>query len=82
MKLNDSLLEIQKKIFEAIDLKYTPAKAEPESAEYNACSFSIEGRVVKYRQAKITPTKIGQFVTIWKRSPQGPILPYDHSDSV
>lgn len=82
MKLNDSLLEIQKKIFEALNLKYTPAKVELESAEYSACSFSIEGRIVKYRLAKITPTKNGQFVTIWKRSPQGPILPYDRSDRV
>ena len=32
--------------------------------------------------SKITPTKIGQFVTLWKRFGKGPIQPYDISDSV
>ena len=33
------------------------------------------------RNAKITPTKIGQFVTLWKRLNNGPIQPFDVSDS-
>ena len=32
------------------------------------------------REAKITPTKIGQFVTLWKRSAAGPIQPFDADD--
>jgi hypothetical protein len=32
--------------------------------------------------AKITPTKIGQFVTFWKRSEKGPIEPYAVSDAI
>lgn len=35
-----------------------------------------------YRTAKITPTKNGQFVTLWKRKLQGPIQPYDISDKI
>jgi hypothetical protein len=35
---------------------------------------------VRFRVAKITPTKIGQFVTLWKRSGNSPIQPYDLSD--
>ncbi|EKD72557.1 MAG: hypothetical protein ACD_45C00643G0006, partial [uncultured bacterium] len=31
---------------------------------------------------KITPTKVGQFVTLWKRINNGPIQPYDVSDPV
>ena len=37
---------------------------------------------VRFRVAKITPTKVGQFVTLWERSKAGPIQPYDLSDSV
>ena len=35
-----------------------------------------------YRRAKTTPTKLGQFVTLWQRSDAGPIRPFDVSDGV
>ncbi len=34
-----------------------------------------------HRLAKITPTKIGQFVTIWKRNDKGKTVPFDFSDN-
>lgn len=70
------------------DLVYKPAgltienlKIEDESAEYGASEFTIKGRSVKFRVAKVTPTKIGQFFTFWKRISKGPILPYEVADS-
>ena len=53
----------------------------PESKEYEACSFCINDKKVIYRQAKITPTKSGQFVTIWKRNEQGITAPFDSEDA-
>ena len=82
MKLIDDLHVIEKRIFEASGFEYTPANFDAESADYRACSFSVEGRSIKYRLAKITPTKNGQFVTIWKRKPNGPIQPFDLSDEI
>ena len=35
-----------------------------------------------YRRAKITPTKTGQFVTLWKRTKNGPIQPFDSNDEI
>lgn len=68
-------------------LVYTPAglisehvKVEDESAEYGAAEFTIGGRGIKFRVGKITPTKIGQFITFWKRIGKGPILPYEATD--
>ncbi|MFE7776534.1 MepB family protein [Streptomyces sp. NPDC057445] len=55
---------------------------EAESAEYGACEFTLDGFSVRFRVAKTTPTKVGQFVTVWKRSPSGPIQPFDAEDSV
>lgn len=37
---------------------------------------------IRFRVAKITPTKVGQFLPLWKRSGDGLIQPYDISDSV
>jgi hypothetical protein len=82
MKPIDDLQIIQDRVFDTIGLKYTPANFDVESSDYHACSFSVEGRSIKYRQAKITPTKNGQFVTLWKRKLLGPIQPFDSSDDI
>ncbi|GAA2451120.1 MepB family protein [Streptomyces mauvecolor] len=55
---------------------------ESESAEYAAHEFTLDGLAVRFRVAKTTPTKVGQFVTVWKRSPGGPIEPFDVADPV
>ncbi|MFD7341616.1 MepB family protein [Streptomyces violascens] len=55
---------------------------ESESAEYAAHEFTLDGLAVRFRAAKTTPTKVGQFVTVWKRSPGGPIAPFDAADPV
>lgn len=71
------------------DLVYRPNQfecsepiQEAESAEYGACVYQLNGCTVRFRVAKITPTKVGQFVTFWKRMGDGPILPYDITDPV
>ncbi|MFD4245340.1 MepB family protein [Streptomyces sp. NPDC058525] len=55
---------------------------EAEGAEYGACAFTLDGLAVRFRVAKTTPTKVGQFVTVWKRSADGPIQPFDAADPV
>ncbi|WUQ88606.1 MepB family protein [Kitasatospora purpeofusca] len=55
---------------------------EAESAEYAAYEFTLDGLAVRFRAARTTPTKAGQFVTVWKRSPAGPIQPFDATDPV
>jgi hypothetical protein len=61
----------------------TVAKREAESSEYGACRFGLDGQNVVFHIAKTTPTKIGQFVTIWKRPmPDGEIMPLDASDHI
>ncbi len=52
-----------------------------ESLEYSACQFQIQSTLIHFRSGKITPTKIGQFVTFWKRNVNGITQPYDLKDS-
>ncbi len=56
--------------------------AEPESAGYSAFALAIDGRSTRFRVAKTTPTKAGQFATLWQRSDAGPTRPFDVSDGV
>jgi len=55
---------------------------DPENAEYAAYTFTLDDRSVRFRVAKTTSTKVGQFVTVWKRSEEGPIRPFDADDGV
>lgn len=55
---------------------------EAESTEYGAYAFKLNDLFIRFRVAKITPKKIGQFVTLWKRIENGPIQPYDICDPV
>lgn len=48
---------------------------EVESQDYDACLFSLNGKRIVFRIAKITPIIKGQFLTIWKRIEDGPIMP-------
>ena len=53
-----------------------------ESTNYGACSFELNNYKIQFRVANITPTKIGQFVAIWKRNNQGITAPFDVTDSL
>jgi hypothetical protein len=70
------------KFFKDLGYKCTAPVDELESTEYGACTFMLDGLAVRYRKAKITPTKVGQFVTLWKRKGKGPIQPCSVSDSL
>ncbi len=82
MSIPADLLLLQRFVFEAYGFDYTFPEREAESAEYDAHYFKINDLAVRYRKAKITPTKIGQFVTFWKREGDGPIQPYHSADKI
>jgi hypothetical protein len=56
---------------------------EKESQEYEAYRLKINEKTVVFRTAKTTPTKVGQFVTLWKRNNgEAPIQPFSSEDSI
>ncbi len=59
---------------------FADLRVNAESEEYSACTFALDGRIVHYRVSKNTPTKTGQFVTIWQRNDLGITEPYNASD--
>lgn len=80
--MNELLTQINASLFVPNSLCLQGYQPEQESQDYHACRFEINGRKCLYRVAKITPTKIGQFVTVWKRTAAGPIAPFDESDTI
>ena len=82
LKLPADFNYLCEQVFAVCGFTYSQPVAEAESAEYEAYRFKLNGQAVCYRQAKITPTKVGQFVTLWKRIGNGPIQPFDSLDKI
>jgi len=80
--IHPDLLFAQKLAYEPSGLLCKNFGKEAESAQYGAFTFTMNNRSIKFRVAKITPTKTGQFVTLWKRIGKGPIQPHDLEDPV
>ncbi len=80
--LHDDLLAAKALVYDPCGFSCSRPVPEAESAAYAAHEFTVDGRSVRFRAAKTTPTKVGQFVTVWKRSPGGPIQPFDAADPV
>jgi len=68
-------------LFNQIPLKISNIIEEKEAKEYYGFDFQSDKLHLKFRKAKITPKKIGQFVTLWKRNAQNITEPFQESDA-
>ncbi|GGQ21231.1 MepB family protein [Streptomyces roseolilacinus] len=80
--VHGDLLAAKTLVYDPCGFTCSQPAPEPESAAYAAHAFTLDGLAVRFRAARTTPTKVGQFVTVWKRSPCGPIRPFDATDPV
>lgn len=79
---HSDLLIVKKLIYDKCSFELTSPQLNAESAAYGACSFKLNGLSIQHRTSKITPTKAGQFVAVWKRNDAGTTAPYDTSDNI
>lgn len=80
--LSPDLIFLKEQVYDPCGFEWSNFQRHTESREYDACSFTLNGKNIQYRAAKITPTKVGQFVTIWKRNSQGITAPFDVQDEL
>ena len=81
-EMDTNLNQIKTEIYDKCSFKILNFKTKTESKEYNACQFQLNGLNILSRNAKITPKKSGQFVTLWKRNGNGPIEPFCENDQI
>lgn len=79
--LTSELLQVKELVYDKCNFEFSNLVIDSESEEYQACSFKLNSFEIIHRFSKITPTKIGQFVTIWKRNNKGITAPFDVSDN-
>ncbi|MDR2236944.1 MAG: MepB family protein [Chryseobacterium sp.] len=75
-----NLKNVDEMIFQPLGLKISNAEEDAECRGYSGISFTLNHLNVKFRTAKTTPTKTGQFVTLWKRNEKGETTPFDSDD--
>lgn len=78
--MNNQLKLIKIAIYDKCELHISNFRKEIESKEYDACRFELNGLNIISRSAKVTPKKVGQFVTFWKRNQDGIIEPLEETD--
>ena len=71
---------LEKFIFDTNGGKLLNIEEDKECREYLGYNFQLGNQQVKFRKAKVTPKKIGQFVTLWKRNLVGQTVPFDIED--
>lgn len=72
---------VKELVYDKCGFDFTNLNINLESVEYGACSFLLNEKLILHRASKTTPTKTGQFVTIWKRNQSGITVPYDFDDN-
>lgn len=74
------LQKLNELLYQKCGLTIENIQLNEESIEYGACSYQLNDTIIQHRVAKITATKIGQFVTIWKRNSDGITEPFNATD--
>ena len=79
--MTEDFQQIELQLSQLTNKKITNFVIDDECLEYSGCSFKLDDLKVKYRQAKVTPKKVGLFVTLWKRNTENKIEPFSVNDS-
>ena len=68
-------------VLKSSNLSISTLEKDAECDEYIGYNFNVKEISIKFRKAKITPKKVGQFVTLWKRNSKKETEPFNESDS-
>ncbi|MDW5287491.1 MepB family protein [Formosa sp. PL04] len=75
------LKTINTKIYKPCSLIISGFVSESEGSAYEACQFTLNDKYIICRTAKITPKKVGQFVTFWNRNKNDVTQPFCEDDA-
>lgn len=73
---------VKTNIYDKCSFVISNLEIEPEGKEYSASRFELNGKKILCRTAKVTPKKVGQFVSCWKRNKEGITEPFSDTDMI
>lgn len=68
-------------IYEPNGMTVNSVQEEKQNAKYGAGIFTLASRTVRFRVAKITPTKVGQFVAFWEKDLNNQNQPFTYDEA-
>lgn len=71
-----------RQLFSRLGVEFSDAVPETENAEYGAFVSRVGRASVRFRVGKLTPAKVGLFVTVWKRASDGSTEPCAAEDGI
>ncbi|MFT3920249.1 MepB family protein [Cloacibacterium sp.] len=77
----EELKRIENSIFKTNHQQIKNLIKDSECEEYLGFNFQLEKLNIKFRKAKITPKKVGLFVTLWKRNTENETEPFNENDN-
>lgn len=80
--MTEELKHIQDSIFHILGLPIIDLTEDGECKGYDGYNFQIGTFKIKFRKAKVTPKKIGQFVTLWRRNAAKQTEPFHINDDL
>lgn len=81
LNIEQYIEECKKIIYSPCNLKMSKFKIDEENSDYFNCIFKLNKKKICFRKGKQTPTKIGHFVSFWKRIDDYP-TPYNIDDDI
>lgn len=63
-------------LLEDFGIGCSPGVSEPDNAEYGAMVCGVGSSTMRIRVGKVTPTKVGLFVSVWRRAADGSTEPF------
>lgn len=63
----NALTYVNRIFYEPNHLSLNAVQEEAQNSDYGAGIFQLNAKSIRFRVAKITPTKIGQFVAFWEK---------------
>jgi len=78
--MTNDFQQIQLQLSQLTNKKITDFVTDDECLEYLGCSFKLDDLKIKFRQAKVTPKKVGLYVTLWKRNTENKTEPFNEND--
>ncbi|MGG2016442.1 MepB family protein [Bacillus sp. S10(2024)] len=78
---NNTIKNLDNIVYKPNNLIITNLKEEKQNLEYAGGIFQLNNKTIRFRVSKITPNKIGQFVSFWEKNEnmQNQAFSYDSS---
>jgi hypothetical protein len=77
-KFYRALTHVNKIVYEPNHLTLKSIQEENQNSDYGAGTFQLNSRSVRFRVAKITPNKVGQFVAFWEKDENNKNQPFSY----